>query len=234
MKKMREKEISVDGIAVLVWWKRIKNVNLTVKAVDGQVRISVPWNTSETRVRQMLAARRDWIEQQQHRFRKLPKPISLHGDNGEEHQFFGVSYPLHVQYGSGRHRVDFDDEKGIVLHVRNGTVRENRLQVIRDWYRAELSARIPALIKRWETRMNVQVDEWRIKKMKTRWGTCNISRRRIWLNLELARQPEICLEYIIVHEMVHLLESGHSPKFYDHLDRLLPGWREVDALLQPY
>ena len=231
---MRAKEICVDGLSVLVWWKRIKNVNLTVRAVDGQVRISVPWNISESRVRQMLLDRMEWITQQRRRFRALPKPVPLHGDDGEQHQFFGVAYPLSVQYGGGRHRVEFDEKDGIVLHVRAGTKRQRRLQVIADWYRAELSARIPALIKHWETRIGVQVEEWRIKKMKTRWGTCNINRRRIWLNLELARQPEICLEYIVVHEMVHLLESGHTRKFYNHLNRLLPGWREADGLLQPH
>ncbi len=233
MKNVRAKEICVDGLPVLVWWKRIKNVNLSVKAVDGQVRISVPWKTSESRVRQLLLSRLDWIEQQRQRMQKLPKPVVLHGDDGEVHQFFGVLYPLTVVYDGGRHHVEFNEQKGIVLYVRSGTARHRRLQVIDDWYRAELSARIPALIKRWEVLMNVQVNEWRIKKMKTRWGTCNISSRRVWLNLELARQPEICLEYIIVHEMVHLLERGHTRKFYDHLNRLLPRWREVDALLQP-
>lgn len=229
---MKEKIIVVAEMPVLVWWKRIKNMNLSVKGPDGLVRISVPLSTSEKRVRQMVVARMSWIEKQQARVRRFDKPEVLHAVTGEKHLFFGEMAHLQVIYGKGRHHVIFDGDNVARLYVRPETTREKRLQVIHDWYRAELALRIPDLVVRWQDRIGEQVNEWRIKRMKTRWGTCNIDKRRIWLNLELARKPEVCLEYIVVHEMVHLLERGHTRRFYQHLDRLLPQWKDIDILLK--
>ncbi len=230
---MKEKEILVAGLTVLVWWKHVKNINLTVKGPNGRVRISVPWYTTERRVRQMIVSRMDWIEKQQVHFQKFPAAEKLQAISGEEHLFFGRSYSLDVVYGPGRHHVIFDDKGTIRLFVRPGTAREKRLQVIYDWYRLELAARIPMLVEHWQESIGEKISEWRIKRMKTRWGTCNIDKRRIWFNLELARKPECCLEYILVHEMVHLLERNHSRKFYQHLHRLFPEWRKIDLLLTP-
>ena len=97
--------------------------------------------------------------------------------------------------------------------------------MLNDWYRSELKARIPALIAKWEPEIGVKVAQWGVKKMKTKWGTCNIDARRIWLNLELAKKPVQCLEYIVVHEMVHLLERHHNDYFRELMDRFMPQWR---------
>ena len=113
----------------------------------------------------------------------------------------------------------------IDLYVRLGSSEEKRQQVITEWYRQQLKARIPALIDKWQPIIGVEVSDWGIKQMKTKWGTCNITARRIWLNLDLAQKPEHCLEYIIAHEMVHLLERHHNDKFTAYMDRFLPQWR---------
>jgi predicted metal-dependent hydrolase len=109
--------------------------------------------------------------------------------------------------------------------VPPGTGRERREAVLHRWYRRRLREQIPELIAKWEPIVGVKVAAWGIKRMKTRWGTCNISDRRIWVNLELAKKPSACLEYIIVHEMVHLLERHHTDRFRDHMDRFMPQWR---------
>ena len=109
--------------------------------------------------------------------------------------------------------------------MRPGTDREKREAVLHRWYRQRLSEQIPLLIVKWEPVVGVEVADWAIRKMKTRWGSCNPDAQRIWLNLELAKKPSTCLEYILVHEMVHLLERHHNDEFRAYMDRLLPQWR---------
>ncbi|MBU0943691.1 MAG: M48 family metallopeptidase [Proteobacteria bacterium] len=222
----------VADIAVLVWRKPVKNLNLTVYGPDGRVRLSVPLFTSDKRVRQVVMARMGWIRKQQARFRKLPAPVELQMVSGERHSLFGRACFLEVIEGSGLQHVSLGSDDRIRLHVRRGVTSVKRLQLLHEWYRLQLKARIPDLLEYWQPRVQKRVIEWYIKKMKTRWGTCNITKNRIWLNLELAKKPEECLEYILVHEMVHLLERCHNEQFYAHMDRLLPHWRNVDQLLK--
>jgi len=175
-----------------------------------------------------------WIQTQRERFRARPMAVVLKGVTGEIHAFFGEKYPLTVVERSGRHCVMFDPLVGITLSVRFGTSTEARLAVLEDWYREELKRRIPDLLVTWQAKVGRRAKEFRIKKMKTRWGTCNIMARRLWLSLELAKKPEECLELIVVHELVHLLERDHNKKFYDHMDRLFPEWRRIDTLLRDF
>ncbi len=228
---MRKEKLMVGDIAVQVWRKRVKNLNLAVYGPDGQVRISVPLLTSEARIRQAIMARMGWIRKQQARFRILPVQKELQALNGESHYFFGRSYPLEIIETSGRHHVSLDSDERIRIHVRSGTPSLKRIQLLNEWYRVQLKGCVPELLEHWQPRVGKRVNEWNIKRMKTRWGTCNIPKRRIWLNLELAKKPKECLEYILVHEMVHLLEQGHNERFYAHMDKLLPRWRNVDSLL---
>ena len=231
-KYLQKEHIDVAGIAVEVWRKPIKNIHLAVYGPDGRVRISVPHVTPDTRVRQTVISRMGWIEKQQAHFLAQPVAISLKAVSGEMHSVWGRDYPLTVFEGCFRHSVTFDPATGISLHVRSGTSSKARLHLLSEWYRSELKKRIPALLKVWQPRVGRDAAEWRIKKMKTRWGTCNIASRRLWLSLALAKKAEECLEYILVHELVHLLERNHNEKFYSHMDRLLPHWRTIDSLLQ--
>ncbi len=229
---MKKGHIVVANTSVEVWWKPIKNINLAVYGPDGRVRISVPSVTPKSRVHQAIMARMDWIKKQQARFRGRPKADIFQGIDGELHYLWGSPYPLRVLESGRRHFVSFDQESGIGIHVRAGSSRDSRLRLLNEYYRSELKKRVPELLDIWQPRIGKKVNEWRIKRMKTRWGTCNIPQRRLWLNLELAKKPEECLEYIFVHEMVHLLERGHTVEFYGHMDRLLPAWRSIDSLLQ--
>jgi len=231
-KYLQKEHINVAGIAVEVWRKPIKNINLAVYGPDGRVRISVPRITSDNLVRRAIMNRMVWIEKQQARCRAQPVAVPLKMVSGEMHSVWGKEYPLTVFEGCSRHSVTFDPANGISLHVRSGTSSQARLHLLNEWYRSELKKRIPVLLKVWQPQVGRDAAEWRIKKMKTRWGTCNIASRRLWLSLELAKKAEECLEYILIHELVHLLERNHNEKFYHHMDRLLPHWRTVDALLK--
>lgn len=229
---MKKVYITVDDTPVEVWWKTVKRINLVVYAADARVRISVPLATSMHSVQRMIVERMGWIKAQQAKFRGRPRPVQLQFTEGESHLFLGEKYPLSIVEGGRRHFVSFDPSSGITLHLRANSTGQQRNRLLDAWYRQQLKQRIPALLKVWQPLVGEEVHEFRIKRMKTRWGTCNIHKRRIWLNLELIRKPEECLEYILVHEMVHLLEPHHNDRFYHHMDTLFPRWRSVDMLLK--
>ncbi|MFW5995398.1 MAG: M48 family metallopeptidase, partial [Spirochaetia bacterium] len=145
--------------------------------------------------------------------------------SGEVHFVQGRGYVLDVVESGGRHRVGVTGDARLELRVRPGTDMAGRWRALDRFYRELLERRVPELLARWQPRMRVAAAEWRIKSMKTRWGTCNVRARRIWLNVDLARRPERCLEYVVVHELVHLLERNHSKRFYALMDEFLPDWR---------
>jgi hypothetical protein len=124
-------------------------------------------------------------------------------------------------------KVVLKNKKFIELHIKPNTSTAKRHEILTEWHRSELKKSIPPLIEKWEKILNVKVNEWYVKQMKTKWGSCNIEKKRIWLNLELAKKPEHCLEYIIVHEMVHLLERHHNDRFLYFMDTYLPNWRKL-------
>lgn len=230
--RLKKEHITVSGLQVEVWWKAVKRINLVVYADDGRVRISVPFSTSLARVEETIEARMVWIKAQQDTFRARKPAMQLHYSQGEMHSFWGKQYPLGIAESGRRHFVHFDSLSGITLHLRKKSSVQQRQNLLLKWYREQLTLSIPPLLAQWQPRIGKEITEFRIKRMKTRWGTCNIHKQRIWLNLELIKKPEQCLEYILVHEMVHLLEPGHTRKFYAHLDVLLPGWRDIDLLLK--
>ncbi|NLY36323.1 MAG: M48 family metallopeptidase, partial [Tissierellia bacterium] len=139
----------------------------------------------------------------------------------------GTRYLLNVIESSQKQRVELRNKRYMDLYVKPGHTREKRERVVREWYREELKKLIPEYVKKWESIMDVSVREWRIKLMKTRWGTCNIQAKRIWLNLELAKKNPRCLEYVVVHEMVHLFERKHNDRFKAYMDKFLPNWRGI-------
>jgi len=150
---------------------------------------------------------------------------------GETHYFLGCRYRLRVVLHDAPGKVFIRSRSFIDLHVRPGSGSEARARVMQSWYRQQLKTLIPPLLQRWEKRLNIQASDWAIKKMKTKWGTCNADARRIWLNLELAKKPVQCLEYILVHELVHLLERHHNERFISIMNRHLPQWRSHRQLL---
>lgn len=218
---LRIGEISID-----VEWKKIKNIRLRVCPPDGSVRISAPVRTDTGVLHRFVESKLDWIRKQQARIRMYKPPEPLKYVSGEIHYFGGKRFMLELEERTAKPKVFLEGDI-MRLCIRPDTSAEKRQAVVESFYRTQLRQALPALIAKWEKVMNTRINDFGIKKMKTRWGTCNRKAGRIWINLELAkRQPE-CLEYIVVHEMVHMLERGHNTIFYGHMDRFLPQWRLI-------
>ena len=205
--------------------KDIKNLHLGVYPPNGRVRISVPLRINDDAVRTAIVSRMGWIRKQQRKFAKQNRQSKREMVTGESHYFQGNRYRIDVIEHNGPPKVSLRNNKKLEMRVRPGTNKDKRDALIQKWYRSRLRELIPELVAKWEPLIGVKVAEWRIKKMKTRWGSCNIDARRIWLNLELAKKPPSCLELIVVHEMVHLLERRHNDRFKSLMDRFLPQWK---------
>jgi predicted metal-dependent hydrolase len=218
--------ITVDDLVVEVVRKNIKNLNLSVRSPDGKVRVSVPRRISDATVRQVVLERMEWIKSQQAWFASHAERATLHYVSLEKYDYLGHTYLLQVMDCAQRPKVSLHGER-LELHVPSGSNEALRAQALEAWYRAQIKLLIPPLIARWEPVMGVQVAEWGVKRMRTKWGTCSIRARRIWLNLELIKLPPEYLEYVVVHEMNHLLERLHTPRFKALLDQFMPGWREL-------
>lgn len=214
----------VSGIEVQVVRKAIKNVHLGVYPPNGRVRLAVPLHVSDDNARLAVINKLGWIKKQQAAFKAQPRQSQRDMVTGESHYLWGRRYRLDVVERAGKHEVVIQNNTRLTLYVKPNTSRDKRELVLHEWYRAELKRRVPPLLAKWQPIIGEEVAEWGVKKMKTKWGSCHIAARRIWLNLELAKKPPECLEYILVHEMVHLLERQHNDAFRAHMDRLLPHW----------
>ena len=217
--------ITVSDINVQIVRKDIKNLHLGVYPPDGRVRVSAPLHVSDDNVRLAVISKLDWIKKQQAKFEAQPRQSRREMVSGESHYVWGRRYLLEVEERHGKHEVVIKNNRKLLLYVQPGTTRENRELVLNEWYRAQMKERIPDLIAKWEPVIGEEVGDWGVKKMKTKWGSCNAEARRIWLNLELAKKPPECLEYIFVHEMVHFLERHHNDNFRAYMDELLPQWK---------
>ena len=186
---------------------------------------AAPLHVSDDNVRLAVIAKLGWIKRQQAAFQGQVRQSRREMVSGESHYLWGKRYLLEVVERPGKHEIVIKNNRQLLMTVRPHSSRANRERVLNEWYRAALKERLPELIAKWEPRIGVQIAEWGVRKMKTKWGSCNIEARRIWLNLELAKKPRECLEYILVHEMVHLLERRHNPQFRAYMDKFLPQWR---------
>jgi len=198
-------QITVGSLSIDVVRKNIKNLHLAVYPPDGRVRIATPLNVDDEAVRLFAISKLAWIKKHQVNFTTQERQSEREFVSGESHYFQGSRYLLNVIYYQGNHQVKVRNNTYIDLYIREGSDEAQRKNLMMSWYRQQLKQDIPPLIAKWEQIMNVKVNDWGIKQMKTKWGTCNIQAQRIWLNLELAKKTKHCLEYVVVHEMVHLL-----------------------------
>jgi predicted metal-dependent hydrolase len=224
-------ELVVSGIRVQIVRKNIKNLHLATYPPDGRVRIAVPLHVDNEAVRLAIAAKLGWIRGKQAAFAEQARQSRREMVTGESHYVRGVRYRLRVIEGPAKQGVRIRGNHTLELTVRPGRTTAQRLAVLSEWHRRLLRSEIPSLVEKWEPLVGVAVADWGIKKMRTRWGTCNPVAARIWLNLDLATKPPECLEYIVVHEMVHLIERRHNDNFTKHMDRLMPLWRNHRDLL---
>ena len=217
-------KLIVSGMQVEVVRKEIKNLHVGVYPPDGRVRVAAPLRLDQEAVRLAVISRWAWIQRQKKVFRQQIRQSQRELVTGESHYVQGRRYRLRVIECDGVPSVNLSNTT-LELRVRPGSDRDKRDAVLQNWYRKQLKAQLPALVDKWEPIVGVRVADTRIKRMKTRWGSCRVESRRIWLNLELAKKPVACLEYILVHEMIHLLERHHTDRFRELMDRFMPNWR---------
>lgn len=217
--------IEIRGIAVEIVRKDIKHLHLGVYPPEGRVRVAAPLHLDDDAVRLAVISRLGWIRRKRAEFEGQDRQSRREFVTGESHYFEGRRYRLDVVESNGPTGIRQRGNSWIEMLVRPDTNRDAREAMLYRWYRARLRERIPGIIAKWEPKVGVTVAEWRIRRMKTRWGTCNPEAGRVWFNSELAKKPVSCLEYVVVHEMIHLLERGHNSRFRQILDHVMPGWR---------
>lgn len=222
---IRQYEIQVGGIPVEVVRKKIKHLHVGVYPPGGRVRVAAPTRLDDEAVRLAVISRLGWIRRKRKAFDEQDRQSQREMVTGESHYFQGRRYLLDVIEEAGRPSVRLTGQTTMELRVRPSSDRQAREMVLQKWYRRQLRDQIPPLVAKWEPEVGVTVAEVRIKRMRTLWGSCNATARRIWLNLELAKKPASCLEYILVHEMLHIVRRHHDEGFRERLDSLMPLWR---------
>lgn len=218
-------QIEISDLSIDVIRKGIKNMHLSVYPPTGRVRIAAPLNIDDEAIKLFAISKLSWIKKNQRKFEKQDRQSPRAFAERESHYFEGKRYLLRITEHEAAPKVAIKTKTHIDLFVRPGTTTEQRQSILNEWYRKGLKNHIPALISKWEKIVGVTVNDWGVKQMKTKWGTCNIDQKRIWINLELSKKPLHCLEYIVVHEMIHLLERHHNDNFMAYLDKFIPQWK---------
>lgn len=224
---MTTNTLQLGSIEALIVRKIVKNLHLSVLPPSGRVRVTAPESMQDDAIRTLLATRLPWIKRQQEKFKGQARQNERKYISGESHYFFGKRYRLEVVYKEAAPVVSLKGKSKIILQVRPNSSIEKRNDVMMQWYREQLYPIADNLMAKWQNKIGVQVKHWGIKRMKTRWGTCNNKAARILLNLELAKKPLACLEYVIVHELLHMIEKKHNDKFVSMLGKYIPKWKST-------
>lgn len=222
-------EVTIGSITIDLQRKPIKNLHISVLPPEGKVRVSAPMQLSDTAIRMAVVKRLAWIREQQADFAAQPRQSEREMCSGETHYLWGRGYRLDVCVSSSA-SVKLKGGR-IVITSKAEIPAEKRQLILQDWYRQVLRKRLVPLMQQWQERIGVTPSFVGIKRMKTKWGSCNPNTGRIWLNLELVKKPPECLEFIIVHELIHLLERHHNERFKALMQQHLPKWPEYRRTL---
>ncbi len=217
-------QIKLGNIAVDVILKDIKNVHLSVYPPTGRVRISAPKRMSVDTIRVFAISKLGWIKKQQAKLQTQERETPRDFLDRESHYVWGKRYLLNMVEGDHAPSVTLKGNK-MMLKIRPQTSGDKRQEIIENWYREQLKAEAKSLIAKWGPRMNLTVDRFYVRRMKTKWGSCKPKKHSIRLNTDLARKPRECLEYLVVHEMAHILEPTHNARFVALIDQFMPNWR---------
>ncbi len=223
--------ISIAGLDIKVVRKDIKNLHLGVYPPDGRVRVATPLVVDNDAVRLAVIDKLAWIKRQQANFAAQPRQSPREMVNGETHYFFGRKLQLRVIESNCRATIVTRGQRTLELYVRASSSTEKRRLVLEAWYRDQLRQQLTPLIEKWQRQLKTKSSSWRISKMRTRWGGCNTNQKRVWFNLELAKVPPVCLDYIVLHELAHLLVRNHDDHFLNILNTQMPDWFQRRSLL---
>lgn len=216
--------LKIAEIDVEIVRKEIKNIHFGVYPPNGRVRVAVPVNVDDEAVRIAIISKLSWIRKQIQCFQNQERQSRREYVSRESHYYLGKRYLLSLEEGKGRQVVSIHKSKGMILSVRPGSTAERREKILTEWYRDELKKIVRAQIERWEADLGVTVQAFGVRKMKTKWGSCNPKTGRILINLEMIKKPEQCIDYIVLHEMAHLIEKRHNDRFREILTRYMPRW----------
>ncbi len=222
--------IEVGGQKVYITRKPIKYTYIRVCPPDGRVCISAPPRVSDAQICAFVASREDFIKRRQEANVRAPRLTTAEIIDSGHMFLWGEKYFLDVRRGAPRNEVSLCG-KTCVVALKEGVTPQGEARLLKAFYREQMMPEAEVYIKEWESRMGVKCAEWRLKEMKARWGSCNVKDRRVWLNLHLAQRPAEGLEFIVVHELCHLLERGHNKRFYRYMDIFLPDWRRRSRIL---
>jgi predicted metal-dependent hydrolase len=217
-------QIHLGDIEVEVVFKDIKNVHLSVYPPDGKVKISAPMHMALDTIRVFAISKLAWIKQQQKKLREQERETPREYLDRESHYVWGKRYLLRIVYTENALGVYLRHNK-IILRLRPGSAQEDKQAILEQWYREILKDAVQSLITKWEPIIGMKVTRFFVQRMKTKWGSCNSAAGNIRINTELAKKPPECLEYIVVHEMAHLLEPSHNSRFIILMDQFMPKWR---------
>ena len=222
--------VLISDIQIEIIKKNIKNMHLSVLPPDGKVRVSAPNNLSDESIIMFVKTKLGWIKKQQEKFELQPRQSEREYVSGETLYVWGHQYFLQVEYNQKKNSLVLVGNKAI-LSVRKESTAKQREKFVNEWYRSLLKTEVEKYLPKWEALTGLYCDGWQSKYMTTKWGTCNTSTRKIWLNLQLAKKPIECLEYVILHELAHLKVKNHGVDFIAILDLHMPYWREYKKLL---
>jgi predicted metal-dependent hydrolase len=209
--------------------KKIKNIHLSVYP-NGQVKISAPLHMNQETLRTFLISKLGWIKQKQTKFQNQQRETPRDCIERESHYVWGQRYLLKVIEQDAPPKIVLGHSE-MLLHVRANSSQEYKQAVIDEWLRYELKKAIPPLLEKWQPIMGIEVKKFFVQKMKTRWGSCNYTQGNVRFNSELAKKPPVCLEYVVVHELAHLLEPSHNARFHSLMSQFLPNWKLIKAEL---
>ena len=226
--------LQLGTVEALVVRKPIKNLHLSVLPPNGWVRVTAPHGMKDDAIRTLIVLRLPWIKKQQAKFSGQERQTKREYVSGESHYLFGKRYRLELVHKDEVPAVSLKGKSKIVLQVRQNSLVAKRHEVMIEWYRQELHTVVSELIDKWQKLIGVEASHWGIKRMKTRWGTCNHERGRIMINLELAKKSITCTEYVVVHELLHLIEKKHNDKFIALMTKHIPKWKSIKEDLNSF
>jgi predicted metal-dependent hydrolase len=222
--------LKIGDLGVDVVYKDIKNVHISVYPPLGRVRVAAPLRVDESAIRLAIVQRLSWIRKQQEQLMNAQRQSQREMVTGESHYFWGRRLQLIVHSSAKISRVELVGNK-VVISCPISMGASARRKILMEWYRSELKATIPSVLEKWENILGFTANTWTVRRMKTKWGSCNPDTRSLWFNIELAKKDPACLEYIVVHELAHFLERTHSERFVTLMDAHLPNWRATRDLL---
>tara|TARA_Y100001936_G_C15808622_1_gene525364 strand:+ start:26 stop:712 length:687 start_codon:yes stop_codon:yes gene_type:complete len=214
-------KINVNGVETIIKRKSVKNIYLKICLLDGKIQVSAPFRMKLGEIKKFVLSKLNWIKKKQENFNKK----SLKYLSNEIHYFRGEKYTLKLV----KHKSEYVklEEKNILLHAPGDSPIQKKELIMKKWYRDELTKFIAPLIKKWEHTLNVSVEKFFIRSMKTRWGSCTPKSRCLRFNLDLAKTSPEILEYVVIHELIHLIEASHNKRFKTLMKNYCPNWKNL-------